>query len=267
VIPFARYLATPSAMDGGSNNGGDDGSTINPILTDTTDTDGDGLYDVEEAVIGTDPNLVDTDNDGVNDGDEDADNDGISNFQESLDGTDPLVAEGGTVVDPDPDPVDPTPTDDPCDDADSANSSWNDNCQLKRFGTYASSSYSQGVQRILWCQGFGGDSTIESYADGAFGPNTARSVRNFQTANPPLVVDGIVGPETWAALRGKLNQIAVADIDIGGAIYTSHAIDGCDAATVQFYQEVSAFDELLGWKMALTPGSATLVDFSSGAPN
>jgi len=157
------------------------------------------------------------------------------------------------------------PADDPCDDANSSNASWNDNCQLRRFGTYANSSYTQGVQRILHCQGFGGDTSIESYADGAFGPNTARSVRNYQTANG-LTVDGIVGPETWGSLFSKLNTIDGPDTVIGNTSYTQHSIDGCDVNTVQFYQEVSAF-ELLGWKMALTPGSATPVDFSSGAPN
>ncbi|MCP6530575.1 hypothetical protein NL480_28100, partial [Klebsiella pneumoniae] len=34
------------------------------------DTDGDGLTDDEEPVIGTDPKNPDTDDDGVNDGDE-----------------------------------------------------------------------------------------------------------------------------------------------------------------------------------------------------
>lgn len=35
--------------------------------------------------------------------------------------------------------------------------------------------------------------------DGVFGAKTARAVRNFQWKNG-LVVDGVVGPETWAAL-------------------------------------------------------------------
>lgn len=72
---------------------------------DKTDTDGDGLYDVLEASIGTDPKLVDTDGDGlsdyvelsigtdplaidsndngVQDFDEDADGDGLSNGKEA----------------------------------------------------------------------------------------------------------------------------------------------------------------------------------------
>ena len=36
--------------------------------------------------------------------------------------------------------------------------------------------------------------------DGIFGPATKAAVIAFQRGNPPLVVDGIVGPHTWAAL-------------------------------------------------------------------
>jgi lysozyme family protein len=36
--------------------------------------------------------------------------------------------------------------------------------------------------------------------DGIFGPATHATVIQFQQGNPPLVVDGIVGPHTWAAL-------------------------------------------------------------------
>ncbi len=38
--------------------------------------------------------------------------------------------------------------------------------------------------------------------DGAFGPGTEKAVRAFQAGEkPPLMVDGIVGNQTWAALR------------------------------------------------------------------
>ena len=36
--------------------------------------------------------------------------------------------------------------------------------------------------------------------DGIFGPNTQGAVIAFQRGHPPLAVDGIVGPQTWAAL-------------------------------------------------------------------
>ena len=47
------------------------------------DTDGDGLPDqCETQVFKTDPNLIDTDNDGTDDGDEDHDGLGMTNLEE-----------------------------------------------------------------------------------------------------------------------------------------------------------------------------------------
>lgn len=66
----------------------------------STDSDGDGIIDVEEAAIGTDPNKADTDGDGLNDGEErtlstnpllaDSDGDGLNDRLETLLGVDPL---------------------------------------------------------------------------------------------------------------------------------------------------------------------------------
>lgn len=69
---------------------------IHPVLqelyqveADEGDADGDGLNNYTEiCVTGTDPNLVDTDEDGINDADEDADEDGLSNGNELRAGTD-----------------------------------------------------------------------------------------------------------------------------------------------------------------------------------
>jgi choice-of-anchor A domain-containing protein len=60
-----------------------DGDGI-PDATDTDD-DGDGVNDYDEAIIGTNPLIIDTDGDGINDGAEDFDGDGISNDDESVD--------------------------------------------------------------------------------------------------------------------------------------------------------------------------------------
>jgi hypothetical protein len=82
-------------------------TTTAPAATSTTvasgvDTDGDGLTDVKEAEIGTDPKNPDTDGDGLNDGREvlvlgtsalraDTDGDGVSDGREVDRGTNPLV--------------------------------------------------------------------------------------------------------------------------------------------------------------------------------
>lgn len=54
-----------------------------------SDTDGDGLSDyIEVMIVGTDPIYRDTDENGVDDGDEDYDGDGLTNLQELEYGTD-----------------------------------------------------------------------------------------------------------------------------------------------------------------------------------
>lgn len=56
---------------------------------DVEDTDGDGLSDyIEVMIIGTDPLYKDTDENGIDDGDEDFDGDGLTNLQELDYGTD-----------------------------------------------------------------------------------------------------------------------------------------------------------------------------------
>lgn len=85
-----------------------------------SDSDGDGLTDIEEQTLGTDPNNADSDNDGISDGDEvrggtdprnpDSDGDGISDGEELTNGTDPTTPDAGSEP-IDPDAVDPADID------------------------------------------------------------------------------------------------------------------------------------------------------------
>jgi len=244
--------ADGGSMDPDPDNG--DGGNINTLLgsypTSADDLDGDGLYNSEEVILGTDPNIADTDANSVEDSAEDFDNDGVSNLQEFLNGTDPLVADNdGEAI---------TSIDSPCTDFTSEDSPWGNNCQLQRFGTYARSSYTQGMQRIVWCHGAGRSGEFDTFADGILGPITDEGIRAYQSAEG-LVADGIVGPGTWDSLRGELILI---DTFQG---FDTYGVAGCINFGTQFFQLTDGA-EFLGWKMARTAGSDEQVDFSSGAP-
>jgi hypothetical protein len=122
-----------AAADGGSSNPLD--GVFGPVSSDFAfvlglaepdpDTDGDGLTDAEEILLGTNPEDPDTDGDGLQDGDEvllgtdpldpDTDSDGVGDGDEGTLGTDPLNPD--TDGDGLNDGIDPNPTqvDDPGD--------------------------------------------------------------------------------------------------------------------------------------------------------
>lgn len=247
-------------MNGGSGtdplgSGGD--TTINPIANfppSTDDRDGDGLLNEEEIQLGLDPDSADSDNNGVADGNEDFDGDLISNFDEALAGTLFDGLDNNEIVAP------PPPATDRCNDPDSANHDWSDNCLLKNGGTWAISSYTKGMQRVLWCTGFGtgNATTIEGFSDGNFGPNTDQAVRDYQT-DRGFLVDGKVGPETWGGMQDDLRIVdSLSDLT-----RDAYSVEGC--TEVLFYNETNGPD-LLGWTMASQPGSTIEVPFSSAAP-
>lgn len=267
----AALAACGGGSGGGEATGGSD--TDIPDVTDFPDTDdtdiqglfdptpddldGDGLLNSEEEILGLDPTLVDSDFNGTPDNEEDTDGDGISNLDEAIDGT--LFDEV---------PASAPPTADRCSDFSSINSQWADNCLLQEGGTFATSSYSEGVQRIVWCTGFrtGNATTLTAFADGIFGPNTDQAVRDYQT-DRLLLVDGIVGPETWGSLQEELSIIDTLSTATNDAhaIFASDDAADCELTTVQFYNETSGL-EFLGWTLASTPGSTVEVPFSSDPP-
>jgi hypothetical protein len=59
------------------------------------------------------------------------------------------------------------------------------------------------LQRTLVGLGYG---VGPAGVDGDFGPDTKEAVVAFQEDHPPLEVDGIVGPQTWAALDRAQSQ-------------------------------------------------------------
>jgi hypothetical protein len=98
-------LSLPGTGGGGGGNTGNQAPTGKPIPSSTggrsaeNDRDGDGLSDIEESLLGTDPNNPDSDGDGISDGDEvrngtdptdpDSDGDGLTDGEEDYYNTDP----------------------------------------------------------------------------------------------------------------------------------------------------------------------------------
>ena len=78
-----------------------DAGVLALVALDRTDTDADGVPDVIEALLGTDPALPDSDGDGITDGREDRDGDLSPDALEILLGTDPARpdSDGDGVLD------------------------------------------------------------------------------------------------------------------------------------------------------------------------
>jgi hypothetical protein len=101
AFPTDPTETTDTDGDGIGNNADADADGDGTIDNGKTDSDGDGITDEsEQNIFQTDPNIADTDNDGIKDGDEitfgtdpnnaDSDEDGIDDNTEILIGSDPL---------------------------------------------------------------------------------------------------------------------------------------------------------------------------------
>lgn len=152
-------------------------------------------------------------------------------------------------------------------DPDSSNAEWDDNCQVLQGGDHQFSSYTQGVQRIIFCRGFdAGNPDINAFADGDFGPNTEAQVIAFQEAQG-ISADGIVGPETWGELQDVLDFLG-NDADLSRDVFG--VLPGTCEGVNQFFQAIDFTNDAVGdatsWTIAVTPGSFEEAPFGTGAP-
>ena len=190
-----------------------------------SDNDNDGIDDVVDS-------FVDLDGDGFDD--PDFDNDGLPDFIDvdaDGDGTEDLF---DSFVDLDSDGVDdrepeqisnvePITDEEPCGaepgtDNASEDPAWNNNCFVRIAnnsgeGQFANSLYTVGVQRVVFCAGFGNGTSYTDFADGLFGNLTEAAVVAFQESDPdPQVGDGEVGSRTWEKLQNTIALLASGDI-------------------------------------------------------
>ena len=257
VICFAAFLASCSSS-----------STTDTVGDfDINDINQDGVVDLSEGDHNDDGVVDDSDLDFNGDGvvnliGDDVNDDGFVDFADfDVNGDGFTDASDDTNSDGMINSSDATPTDlGPCGgvagtDENSSNNQWDDNCLLSDTGP--NSAYNIGIQRILSCQGYGPEGQdIAVFADGNFGPNTKAAVIEFQN-DKTLTPDGLVGPDTWGALRDELVRLdAGTDYDTWGFLENSN----CNGQAL-FYQKLDAEFAGVSWEMAQTPGSTTRVAF------
>ncbi len=222
----------------------------------------------------------DADNDGfINDEDDDADGDGIPDLNDEFvdldgDGRDDLTLlteaelEGDTGNDGEfveVSAANPCGSESGTDNA-SLTPAWNDNCLVERSltgGQFADSLFSVGIQRVLYCSGFGNASSYTAFADGEYGELSEAAAIEFQNAEA-LTPDGIVGEATWARLQSRLELLVLADDDNPRDTYGFTT--GRCAGIALFYQEYEN-SVAGGWTLARNqPNEAEEIPFSYELP-
>lgn len=104
------------------------------------------------------------------------------------------------------------------------------------FHTQSQSNRGADVLAIQYLLQAAGQTSVP--ADGVFGTSTANGVRAFQTARG-LGVDGIVGPQTWAALAPTIREgstgpaVRALQVELNAKRRLSLAVDGIYGAGVR----------------------------------
>ena len=269
--PMVRYLIIAAfagllvGCGGGSSGDSDDDLEFELDPFDPNDVDGDGIPNSEDI----DFDSFDLDGDGIlNINDDDVDGDGILNeFDDDFVAGD---ADGDGFTDPSPST--------PCGsesgtDSNSSTANWDDNCTVERTsvnGQFADSLYAAGIQRVVFCSGFGDGADFAAFADGEFGPLSEAATQDFQSANG-LTPDGIVGPQTWGALRDAITMLEFGTAGPDGVAQDVFGFEtGRCAGIPLFYQSVrlegiSTVEG--GWTLARNPpNSDEMVEFSTALP-
>ncbi|MFK7994918.1 MAG: hypothetical protein AB8B87_12320 [Granulosicoccus sp.] len=306
-----RYLAlaalTTTLVACGGSSGDDDSTTgggadfDNDGIPDSEDSDADG-DDIEDLL---DP-FVDLDNDGFDDviGEQDLDGDLIANKDDSDadgDGLDDFAMVEGQRLDrfidlngddlddatglrEGPANFDTITEDAPCggesgSDAYSVNANWDDNCLIRRSnvigeGQFADSLYAVGVQRIVFCSGFGGTDTdtYATFADGEYGPLSEQAMQQFQASEPdPISDDGQVGPQSWSKLQSAITRLSAGEV-VNGATTDVYGFDEGRCAGIPLFYQSGALDEASqtivqgGWRLVKNAPSTESIPFSIDPP-
>ena len=259
----------------------DDGDGIPDRLDPFTDRDGDGVDDTPLGERDLDDDTI------INDLDVDDDGDGIADLVDpftdrdgdGLDDTSGETEAEATNTNSDLDGDGFTDVSDAAvcgsengSDNNSSNNTWDDNCVVKRNsigGQFADSLFSVGIQRVVYCSGYGTGENYGAFADGEYGPGTEAAVQEFQRAEG-LVDDGIVGPITWGRLRQQIELLTPGTF---GTVPDTYGFsNGRCAGIPMFYQFTTANTSgdgivLGGWELARNAPNADLrIPFSYESP-
>lgn len=247
IASMTGLLASCGGSSGDSVPLGEQDADNDTIINDEDDdADGDNILDIND-------NFVDLDGDGLDD---------ITLLTEAeangeVGGGDEFVAVSAE---------NPCGSESGTDNA-SVNNDWNDNCLIERSltgGQFADSFFAVGIQRVLYCSGYGSASSYTVFADGEYGENSEAALREFQDDEPGLTVDGIVGPQTWARLQ---ERVQLLDVGVAGVSSDTYGFtEGRCAGIAMFYQDFSFVDNetvLGGWTLARNvPNEDQQVPFS-----